>query len=102
MWKAKTQASNILPKWIPPPADQYPLSYDVAVMNHGSTTAAICRSNLGDIISAATQQIDYVNPTYGEAVVAKLAIEEASFQHLSDIVIEGDSKYSQMQLATPN
>lgn len=65
-------------EWIHPLVSQFSLSYDVAVRNNGSTTATICGSNIGEIIFAATKPIYSVNPNSGEAMAAKLAIEEAS------------------------
>lgn len=88
MWNTKIQVNNNRLEWSPLPAGQFSLSYDVAVRKNGSTATAICRSNSEEIIFTKTQYVDSVNPNFGEAMVAKLATEEAIQHHITQIIIE--------------
>lgn len=92
MWTTKNNPPPTIPEWTLPPEGHSSLSYDVAVRNKFFTTEAICRSSTREIIYATTQTFQYVNPTFGEAMAAKLAIEEATRFNLTDIIIEGDNQ----------
>lgn len=92
LWTAKNNPPSKTPEWILSPESFVSLSYDAAVRNKFSTAATICRLNNREIIFVTTQKIESINPTFGEAMAAKLAIEEAIQFNLIDIIIKGDSQ----------
>lgn len=90
MWNIKIQVNNNLLEWSPPPIGQFSFSYNVVVGKNGFTAVAICRSNSKEIIFAKTQYVDSVNPNFGEAMAAKLAMEAIQY-HITQIIIEGEN-----------
>lgn len=90
LWATKNYSPS-LPESVPPPISFVSLSYDVVLRNKVFAAAAICKSNNRKIIFATTQKIESINPTFGEAMAAKLAIKEVIQFNLKEIIIEGDS-----------
>ena len=64
--------------------------------------AAVCRDFKGKIIKAIAQTNPYCDPTFGEALAARLAASLAAFLKLTKFSLEGDSKIVIDALKTPS
>jgi hypothetical protein len=77
--------------WSPPPAGSYKINFDTAIHDSYSVHA-VCRDSKGKIIKAIAQTNPPCEPTYGEALAARLAASLAVVLKLTNFSLEGDSK----------
>jgi hypothetical protein len=77
--------------WIPPQAGHFKINFDIAIRDHFSVQAVVCRDCNGSILKAISQVSPPCTPNYGEAQGALLAASLAASLHLTNFSIEGDS-----------
>jgi hypothetical protein len=77
--------------WIPPQKGSFKINFDIAIRDHFSSQAAVCRDHTGSILKAVSQIFPPCSLNYGEAQGALLAASLASYMKLDHFVFEGDS-----------
>ncbi|XP_042969130.1 uncharacterized protein LOC122301822 [Carya illinoinensis] len=77
--------------WKAIPKDHHILTFDVAVRENGSTAAAICRKDEGDIDFIQTSFIHSTNPNQGEATALLIGLKAAKEANIQNLIIAGDS-----------
>lgn len=91
--------SQIFPSWNPPSVGIVSIAFDVAIRKNGSTTAAVCRDHLGNIIGCVTEFSHISNPNGGKALAAFIGLNMAPGRQWKNVIIEG---YSYVVISTLN
>ena len=81
--------------WRGPPSGTYKVNWDIAldVQSNCMGLGAIIRDNMGRVAAALSKTIPSLHdPTFGEALGAREALEFAQLRGFTDIILEGDSK----------
>lgn len=82
---------NTIHNWKVVPKDHQILTFDVAVRTTGSTAAAVCRKDDGEIIFVHTRFIHSTNPNQGDATALLIGLQEAKEKNIENLVTAGDS-----------
>ena len=78
--------------WRPPPPNTVKLNVDAVVSDSVASLAVLARDFDGNILKCWAKRISLVDPCVVEAIALAWAGEIALEEHLSDIIVEGDSK----------
>ena len=78
------------------------MNFDTAIRETFSVQAAVCRDSSGKIVKAISQINPPCDPTFGEALAARLAASLVASLQLKFFSLEGDSKIVIAALTTPS